>query len=115
VSARTPVFEPYTWSRLPLPYTLYDFALRPTRVPLSAFVGGVLAGAAGVDDPIPDGEGAGNATRTRTRRAVSAAYFEHVCAPSEVVEVVYGLDAPAHDFIADDEDDDTYGTSPRTP
>ncbi|KAF8172285.1 hypothetical protein BJ912DRAFT_860054 [Pholiota molesta] len=97
-SARTPVFEPYTWSRLPLPYTLYDFALRPTRVPLSAFVGGVLAGVVGVED-------VGNATRTR--RAVSAAYFEHVCAPSEVVEVVYGLDAPAHDSIADDEDDDT--------
>ncbi|KAF8200149.1 hypothetical protein BJ912DRAFT_1038696 [Pholiota molesta] len=96
-SARTPVFEPYTWSRLPLPYTLYDFALRPTRVPLSAFVGGVLAGAAGVDDGDPASTkdtdtDAGNATRTR--RAVSAAYFEHVCAPSEVVEVVYGLAAP---------------------
>ncbi|KAF5317693.1 hypothetical protein D9619_012536 [Psilocybe cf. subviscida] len=41
---RSFVFEDFTWSHLPLPYTLYDFALRPTRVPLGAFLGGWVVG-----------------------------------------------------------------------
>ncbi|KAJ7077976.1 hypothetical protein C8R43DRAFT_1053533, partial [Mycena crocata] len=38
------VFEDYVWSHSPLPYTIYDFALRATRIPLNAFVTGPLAG-----------------------------------------------------------------------
>ncbi|KAF9475376.1 hypothetical protein BDN70DRAFT_841049 [Pholiota conissans] len=89
-SSRTPVFEPYTWSHLSLPYTLYDFALRPTRVPLSAFVGGILTGATAVNESTSNGDGA-------ARHAVSADYFKHVCPQSEIVEVVYGHDGRSED------------------
>lgn len=80
-SNRTPVFEDYTWSRLPLQYTLYDFSLRPTRIPLGAFIGGVLGG--------QDSARYGADSSTKERRAVSAAYFDYVCPPKDVVEVVY--------------------------
>ncbi|KAF8982702.1 hypothetical protein BDQ17DRAFT_1437760 [Cyathus striatus] len=43
-SGRTFVFEDYTWSHLPLPYTIYDFALRSTRIPLNAFISEPTAG-----------------------------------------------------------------------
>ncbi|KAH9476504.1 Strobilurin A biosynthesis cluster protein l1 [Psilocybe cubensis] len=43
-SNRSYVFEDFVWSHLPLPYTLYDFTLRPTRMPMSAFLGGWLVG-----------------------------------------------------------------------
>ncbi|PPQ81954.1 hypothetical protein CVT25_014683 [Psilocybe cyanescens] len=41
---RSYVFEDFVWSHLPLPYTLYDFTLRPTRVPMGAFLGGWIVG-----------------------------------------------------------------------
>lgn len=92
------MFEDYTWSHLPVQYTLYDFALRPTRIPLGAFVGGVLAGQDGVHDMIEN--------EKRERRAVSAAYFEYVCPPSETVEVVYrwpgASDAPGYTLSEED-------------
>ena len=50
-SNRVYVFEDYTWSHLPFPYTLYDFALRSTRIPLNAFVVGPLPGG-----PLPSPE-----------------------------------------------------------
>ncbi|KDR77925.1 hypothetical protein GALMADRAFT_118802 [Galerina marginata CBS 339.88] len=43
-SNRSFVFEDFVWSHLPFPYTLYDFSLRPTRVPMSAFLGGWIVG-----------------------------------------------------------------------
>ncbi|KAJ7120453.1 hypothetical protein C8R43DRAFT_1034688 [Mycena crocata] len=44
LAGRVFVFEDYVWSHSPLPYTIYDFALRATRIPLNAFVTGPLAG-----------------------------------------------------------------------
>ncbi|KAF8956839.1 hypothetical protein BDZ97DRAFT_1613701, partial [Flammula alnicola] len=81
-SNRTFVFEDYVWSHLPLPYTLYDFALRPTRVPLGAFLGGPLAG--------------GPEKASDERRAISSEYFEHVCPPTPKPPTISGLrvDAP---------------------
>ncbi|KAL0953022.1 hypothetical protein HGRIS_007225 [Hohenbuehelia grisea] len=61
---RSFVFEDYVWSHIPFPYTLYDFALRPTRMPLNAFISGASAGG-----PM---EG---------REAVSATFWEEVCPP----------------------------------
>jgi hypothetical protein len=45
LSDRAYVFEDYVWSKLPFPYTLYDYSLRPTRIPINAFVSGFMAGA----------------------------------------------------------------------
>ncbi|KAA1467001.1 hypothetical protein DENSPDRAFT_831947 [Dentipellis sp. KUC8613] len=61
-AGRAYVFEDYTWSHLPLPWTLYDYALRPARLPLNAFISGPSAGA-----PMP------------APRAVSAKFWEEVC------------------------------------
>ncbi|KAJ3559170.1 hypothetical protein NP233_g11334 [Leucocoprinus birnbaumii] len=44
ITNRSYVFDDYTWSHSPLPYTIYDFALRLSRIPLNAFVAGPLAG-----------------------------------------------------------------------
>ncbi|KJA26687.1 hypothetical protein HYPSUDRAFT_63904 [Hypholoma sublateritium FD-334 SS-4] len=111
LSNRTPVFEDYTWSHLPVQYTLYDFALRPTRIPLGAFVGGVLAGQDGVHDEIEN--------EKRERRAVSAAYFEYVCPPSETVEVVYRwpevTDASGHTLSEDIQEKTRYTEEDTTP
>ncbi|THH17017.1 hypothetical protein EW146_g3711 [Bondarzewia mesenterica] len=59
---RSYVFEDYTWSHLPLPYTIYDFALRPTKIPLNAFISGPSAGG---PMPVP--------------RAVNVEYWNRVC------------------------------------
>ncbi|KAF8068824.1 hypothetical protein FPV67DRAFT_1489847 [Lyophyllum atratum] len=64
MSNRTYVFEDYVWSHSPLPYTLYDFALRPARIPLNAFISGPTAG--GPMPHIP---------------SVSAEFWESVCPP----------------------------------
>jgi len=61
---RSFVFEDYVWSHLPFPYTLYDFALRPVRIPLNAFISGPTAGG-----PMPHSE------------AISAEFWESVCPP----------------------------------
>jgi hypothetical protein len=41
---RSFVFEDYVWSHTLFPYTIYDLALRPKRVPLNAFISGPTAG-----------------------------------------------------------------------
>ncbi|KAJ7214062.1 hypothetical protein GGX14DRAFT_518965 [Mycena pura] len=83
LAGRVYVFEDYTWSHLPLPYTVYDFALRATRIPLNAFIVGPLAGGA---LPKPDE----NAVQ---KRAVSAAFYERVC-PRSAVHTVSSVGAP---------------------
>ena len=60
---RSYVFEDYVWSRTPLPYTLYDFALRPARIPLNAFIAGPTSGGPTAHGP----------------RAISAEFWEKVC------------------------------------
>ncbi|EIW75013.1 hypothetical protein CONPUDRAFT_112946 [Coniophora puteana RWD-64-598 SS2] len=72
------VFEDYTWSRSPLPWTLYDFALRPTRIPLNAFIAGPTAGGPLSGDVGDDSE------RLGAPRAVSARYWEEVCGGGKI-------------------------------
>lgn len=71
---RTFVFDDYVWSHLPIPYTLYDFSLRPTRIPLNAFISGPTAGS-----NVP----------TSMNRAISADYFDYICPPSARVSIKY--------------------------
>ncbi|KAF7327986.1 hypothetical protein MKEN_00379100 [Mycena kentingensis (nom. inval.)] len=80
---RVYVFEDYTWSHLPFPYTIYDFALRATRIPLNAFIVGPLAGG---PLPAPD-------DRAVQKRAISAAFYEQVC-PRSAVHTVSATGAP---------------------
>ncbi|KAJ7077968.1 hypothetical protein C8R43DRAFT_1245318 [Mycena crocata] len=75
LAGRVYVFEDYVWSHSPLPYTIYDFALRATRIPLNAFVTGPLAG----------GQLDQNAAH---KRAVSAAFYEKVCPRSAIRTVL---------------------------
>ncbi|KIM37719.1 hypothetical protein M413DRAFT_30654 [Hebeloma cylindrosporum] len=107
---RTPVFEDYVWSHFPLPWTLYDFKLRQTRVPLGAYLGGVLAGGDwhnGGDDERNGTTPSSTTNQGNQQRAVSAEYFEFVCPPSRRVEIIYGQDpiagpppnAPAADIL----------------
>ncbi|EJD06309.1 uncharacterized protein FOMMEDRAFT_16926 [Fomitiporia mediterranea MF3/22] len=70
LSNRSFVFEDYTWSKSLFPYTIYDFALRPSRIPLNAFISGPSAGG-----PM------------HAPRAVSAEYWETVCPPSKRVRI----------------------------
>ena len=74
---RSYVFEEYTWSHTPLPWTIYDFALRPERIPLNAFISGPSAGGS-MGPP----------------RAVSAEYYEVVC-PKEKRMTITSKDAPS--------------------
>ena len=67
---RSYVFEDYTWSHTYLPYTIYDFALRPARIPLNAFISGPSAGG-----PMP------------APRTVSAEYWDQVCSKSSTVSL----------------------------
>ncbi|KAK7022261.1 hypothetical protein R3P38DRAFT_3317624 [Favolaschia claudopus] len=83
LSGRVYVFEDYTWSHSPLPYTLYDFALRSTRIPLNAFIAGPLAGG---PYPTPDEDAV-------HKRAVSAAFYEKAC-PRSAVHMVSSVGAP---------------------
>lgn len=73
LSNRAYVFEDYVWSHSPFPYTLYDFGLRPTRVPLNAFLSGFIAG--------------GNVSTSEKppHLSVSSAYYNYIC-PSSVPE-----------------------------
>ncbi|KAJ3970023.1 hypothetical protein EV361DRAFT_950940 [Lentinula raphanica] len=80
LSHRSYVFEDHVWSKSPLPYTLYDFALRPSRIPMNAFISGPSAGG-----PFPEGG--------ITRRAVSLEFFNTVCRPEERI-VLNTKDAP---------------------
>jgi hypothetical protein len=76
MSKRSFVFEDYVWSHTPFPYTIYDFALRPARIPLNAFISGPTAGG-----PMPE------------RRAINAEFWELVC-PKESRRVISSKDAP---------------------
>ena len=86
---RSFVFEDYTWSHTPFPWTIYDFALRPKRIPLNAFIGGPTAGG-----PMPLSSSSSQA------RAISAEWWEKVCPKSRRV-VVSSRDAPGGDVEGD--------------
>lgn len=73
---RSFVFEDYVWSHSPFPYTLYDFALRPVRIPLNAFISGPTAGGL-----MPHSQ------------AISAEFWESVC-PPEKRRVISSKDSP---------------------
>ncbi|KAG2352335.1 hypothetical protein BDR07DRAFT_1615071 [Suillus spraguei] len=76
------VFEDYTWSHLPLPWTIYDFALRPARIPFNALISGPTAGG-----PMPSAPNA--------PRAVSAEFYAQVCGgPESQKYVISSLNAP---------------------
>lgn len=76
------VFEDYTWSHLPLPWTIYDFALRPARIPLNALISGPTAGGPMSSAP-------------NAPRAVSAEFYEQVCGgPESRKYIISSLDAP---------------------
>lgn len=73
------VFEDYTWSHMPLPWTIYDFALRPTHIPMNAIISGPTAGG-----PMPDAP-----------LAVSAEFYQHVCSGPDITPyVLSSADAP---------------------
>ncbi|TFK50708.1 hypothetical protein OE88DRAFT_1808951 [Heliocybe sulcata] len=84
LSNRSYVFEDYVWSKLPFPYTVYDFALRPTRMPINAFISGPSAGG-----PMPGGA-----------QAVSAEFWESVC-PKERRHVLSTEGAPSAELGAE--------------
>ncbi|OAX40787.1 hypothetical protein K503DRAFT_791176 [Rhizopogon vinicolor AM-OR11-026] len=76
------VFEDYTWSHSPLPWTIYDFALRPARIPFNALISGPTAGG-----PMPSASDA--------PRAVSAEFYMHVCGgPEGKRRVISSVNAP---------------------
>lgn len=85
---RSYVFEEYTWSRSPFQWTIYDFALRPTRIPLSAFLAGPIVGGGGASLGSSDGR--------QERLAVSAEFWETVCPIKERAVVSVG-EAPSGD------------------
>ncbi|KAF7965020.1 hypothetical protein HWV62_1035 [Athelia sp. TMB] len=69
---RSFVFEDYEWSRTPFPWTIYNFRLRPKRIPLNAFIAGPLAGGAYLASDI---------AADAPPRAISAEWWETVCPP----------------------------------
>ena len=70
------VFEDYTWSHIPLPWTLYGFALRPTHIPINAIISGPTAGGPMAHAPL----------------AVSAEFYQQFCATPDYV--LSSADAP---------------------
>jgi hypothetical protein len=70
------VFEDYVWSKLPIPFTISEFALRPTRLPSNAFLSGPLAG-----------------NSTHEPKAVSVEFWESVC-PPERRHIISSNDQP---------------------
>lgn len=83
ITNRSYVFDDYTWSHFPLPYTIYDFALRPTRVPLNAFISGPLSGG-----PLPP-------PSRSAPRAVHSKFWDKIC-PREKRHVISSTDVPAN-------------------
>ncbi|KAF9457792.1 hypothetical protein BDZ94DRAFT_1202166 [Collybia nuda] len=77
---RALVFEDYTWSHSLSPYVIYDFSLRPSRLPLNAFISGPSAGGA-----VPPG----------SERAVNAAFWESIC-PAESRHTISSADQPKY-------------------
>ncbi|KAF9535405.1 hypothetical protein CPB83DRAFT_830430 [Crepidotus variabilis] len=78
---RVYVFEDHVWSHLPFPYTIWQWTLRPVRVPLSSFLGGVLVG---MDEDL--------VRLPVDQRSISQEYFDHICPPSDTVEVLFGTE-----------------------
>lgn len=78
---RSFVFEDYVWSQTPFPYTIYDFALRPARMPFNAFISGPTAGG-----PMPSAP-------SSHKLAVGADFYTSVCPPAQR-HVVSAADAP---------------------
>ncbi|EAU87475.2 hypothetical protein CC1G_02234 [Coprinopsis cinerea okayama7 len=77
LARRSYVFEDYVWSKLPIPYTIYDFTLRPSRIPLNAFIGGFVAGDSVSFDAIQI-----RTKNTSRYRSVSSEYYDYVCPAS---------------------------------
>ncbi|KAG8215522.1 hypothetical protein J3R82DRAFT_9171 [Butyriboletus roseoflavus] len=76
------VFEDYTWSHVPLPWTIYGSALRPTRIPINAIISGPTAGG-----PMPDAP--------QSPLAVSAEFYERICSgPDTTPYVLSSVNAP---------------------
>ncbi|KAG6835897.1 hypothetical protein H0H93_013571 [Arthromyces matolae] len=73
---RSYVFEDYVWSHSPLPYTLYDTSLRPSRMPINAFISG----------PTTGGE-------MSYPRAISSEFWASVC-PSSNRKIISSRDQP---------------------
>ncbi|KAG6837082.1 hypothetical protein H0H93_014974 [Arthromyces matolae] len=78
-SGRSFVFEDYVWSHLPFKYTLYDFALRPVRLPLNAFISGPTAGGS-----------------VSHRASVNAEFWDTLCPPS-MRRVITSKDSPSNE------------------
>ncbi|KAK2463908.1 hypothetical protein APHAL10511_004080 [Amanita phalloides] len=76
---RSFVFEDYVWSQTPFPYTIYDFALRPARMPFNAFISGPTAGGpmspSSLNSPSPGAK--------PHRLAVSAEFYASICPPEQ--------------------------------
>ena len=73
---RSYVFEDYVWSWSPVRWTIYDYALRPARLPLNAFIAGPTAGQPSHSPP-----------------AVSKKFWQAVC-PPEKKTVIKRPDSP---------------------
>jgi hypothetical protein len=69
---RSFVFDDYVWSHSPFPYTVYDFALRPSRTPFNAFISGPTAGG-----PI-------SSDFHTHLRDVNAEFYSSICPPFKV-------------------------------
>ncbi|KAG7097687.1 hypothetical protein E1B28_005012 [Marasmius oreades] len=61
------VFSDFVWTNSRVPYKIYDRSLKPTKVPLNAFISGASAGGAVSDDA------------SITMRSISLEFFDLVC------------------------------------
>jgi hypothetical protein len=77
---RALVFEDYIWSHSISPYVIYDFALRPSRLPLNVFI---------------SGPSAGGPMRPGNSRAVNAEFWESIC-PVESRYTISSVDQPRY-------------------
>lgn len=84
ITKRSYVFDDYTWSRLPLPCTVDSLSLRPTRIPLNAFISGPAAGGL---------TSTSSSTHESLPRAVHREFWELIC-PTENRHVISAADAP---------------------
>ncbi|KIY70834.1 hypothetical protein CYLTODRAFT_419368 [Cylindrobasidium torrendii FP15055 ss-10] len=80
---RSFVFSDYTWSTLPIPYTVDEWALRPTHMPLNTFISGPTAGgdmpSIGLtQDALNEAERSGTPP-PHDIRAVHVSFFDSVC------------------------------------
>ncbi|KAF8907541.1 hypothetical protein CPB85DRAFT_1311606 [Mucidula mucida] len=101
-SNRSFVFSDYTWSHIPLPYTLYDWALRPTHMPLNTFMSGPTAGGdmpsiSLTQDVFDKAKASGNPS-PYDLRAVHISHFDSVCPKSKRMQ----LSSTAEARLSDD-------------